>query len=136
MADLAYVSSTAISIVEPLIIFPGVAGASIVAGQLVRFDTATGRFVVATPDTTANNRVFGVAARAASAGQALTVVRKGVMDGWVLDALAWDAPLWLGTTGNLADATAGATPVTVGRVVPGFYNTAGRAHDKLAFIDL
>jgi hypothetical protein len=135
MAELALVSSTAVSIVEPLIIFPGVAGASIVAGQGVRFDTTTGRFVVALATTAPNARVFGIAARSASAGQALTVIRKGVMDGWVLDALAWDANVFLGDNGNLHDVQ-GTVAAIVGRVVPGFYNTAGRAHDKLLFVDL
>jgi hypothetical protein len=136
MADLALVSTTAVSIVEPMIIFPGVAGANIVAGQLVRFDVATGRFVLAVADIPANARVFGMAMRSVSAGQALTVVRKGIVDGFVLDASAWDAAIYLGNVAGNASDTVGTVSTVIGRVVPGFYNTAGRPHDKLLFVDL
>jgi hypothetical protein len=63
-------------------------------------------------------------------GQAITVVREGLLDvGDALDALAFGAPVYLSDAdGTLADA-AGTVPTVVGRVVPGWGN--GATADKL-----
>ncbi len=62
-------------------------------------------------------------------GQAITVVRDGLLDvGEALAALAFGAPVYLSDTdGTLADA-AGTVSVIVGRVVPGWGSLAA---DKL-----
>jgi hypothetical protein len=107
------------------------AAEAIVAGAPIRLDTSNGRFTNANASSAAEARATHIATHSAAAGEAVTGIRRGLLDGFVLDALAYDAAVYLSNTdGRLADA-AGTTPVTVGRVVPGFATTLGTAADKL-----
>ncbi len=66
----------------------------------------------------------------------VTAIRKGVMDGYALSGLDYDAPAYLSDTdGRLADGV-GTVTVAVGRVIPGTSVTLGTAYDKLLFVDL
>lgn len=107
------------------------AAEAISAGSPIRLDTATGRWTNANGTSAAEARVTHIAVRTVVAGESLTGVRGCLIGGLVLDALAYDAPVYLSNTdGRLADA-AGTTSVIIGRVVPAFAMTLGNAPDKL-----
>lgn len=128
MADIAVttfdypVQSTAtkqsVRTVESIQQDTGVAGEAITAGAPVRIDTATGRYVNAAAGVAGTADVYGVAVNTAPAGMALTVIRRGVMDGFNLTAQAFGALVYLSNTaGRIADA-AGTVSVVLGRVIP------------------
>jgi hypothetical protein len=136
MADIALVTANRVHIVESIIQKTLPAAEAITAGAPVRIDTTTGRFTNANATSAAEARVFGIAQRTVAAGEGLTAIRKGTMDGFNLDAMAYDAAVHLSNTdGRLADA-AGTTAAIVGRVVPGTANRISVSHDKLLFVDL
>jgi len=136
MTALALVTANRVEVVEALIQMTLVAGEAIPAGQAVRIDGTTGKFTKANGTIAAEARMYGVAAHTVVAGEALTAIRKGVMDGIDISALAYDAAVYLGDTdGTLADA-AGTVSVVVGRVIPGTSVTLGTSPDKLLFVDL
>lgn len=107
------------------------AAEAIVAGAPIRLDTTNGRWTNANGSSAAEARATHIATHTVAAGQALTGVRGCLLDGFVLDALAYDAAVYLSDTdGRLADA-AGTTSVVIGRVVPGHAITLGTSPDKL-----
>lgn len=113
-----------------------VAGEAILAGAPVRIDTTTGKFTNANGSDAAEARVWGIATRAAVAGEALTALRRGTMDGFNLDAQAFDLPIYVADTdGRLGDA-AGTVSVAVGRVMPATAVTLGTAYDKILSVEL
>jgi hypothetical protein len=112
------------------------AAEAITAGAGIRLDTTTGRWTNGNGTTAPEARVTHIATRTVSGGEALTGVRRCTIDGLVLDALAYDAPVYVSDTdGRLADAT-GTVTALVGRVVPGFAVTLGTAADKLLDVQL
>jgi hypothetical protein len=134
MAAIALTTSGRVEVVESIIQMTLPAGEAITAGEAVRIDT-TGKFTGANGTTTTENRIYGIATRAAAAGQAVTAVRKGVLDGFTFSQ-AYDAIIYLSDTdGTLADA-AGTVSTIVGRVIPAWGQLVGTAADKLLFVDL
>jgi len=112
-----------------------VAAEAIAEGAPIRIDTTNGRW------TNANGTVVGEAAshiamHRATAGQSLTGVRRCLLDGYVLDALAYNAPVYVSNTDGRLGDTAGTVSQIVGRVVPGFATTLGTAPDKLLDVQL
>jgi hypothetical protein len=109
------------------------AAEAITAGAPVRIDTA-GKF---TPRTARRPeaRVWGIATKTVAAGEALTAVRRGILDGFTFSQ-AYDAAIYLSDTdGTLADA-AGTVSTVVGRVVPGWSQLLGSNPDKLLSVEL
>ena len=93
-------------------------GEDIVKGAPVRFDPDTGRFLNADASAADTANVYGIALTDARAGQGVTALRRGWIEGINLDALNYDAPVYLSdTAGAIADA-AGTTSVLIGRVLP------------------
>lgn len=136
MTDIALVTANKVSIVESFIQMTLPAGVAITAGAAVRIDATTGRFIPAAGGTAPEARVYGIAARTVPAGVAVTAIRKGVMDGFDLSGLAYDAAVHLSDTdGSLADA-AGTVGAVAGRVIPGTSSPLGVGFDKLLFVDL
>jgi hypothetical protein len=117
-----------------------IAAEAITAGAAVRYDTATGQFRNASTVDAPSARVYGIATRTVPVGGAVTAIRKGIVDGLNLDALAYDQAVQLsrnvGAIADATDATAGAVNVAVGRVVPARSNFIGSNPDKVLFIDL
>lgn len=123
MADIT------ISEVTPVVVnerqFTGPAGETIVPGQYVRLDPATGKVVKGNATTAAEARSGGIALTGGVAGQAVTVAAQGaVLDvGDALGDLDYDADVYLSNTdGVLADA-AGTVTKIVGRVIPAWGHT-------------
>lgn len=96
-------------------VFPAIAGAAITAGQVVYFNTTTGKLAVADGSAAGTAQVRGIALNAAAAGEPVTVLKRGFIEGFTL-AGDYDSAAYLSdTAGALADA-AGTVAVTVGRV--------------------
>jgi hypothetical protein len=136
MANLSVVTAGKIEVVESIEQMTLPAAEAIVAGAPVRQDTTSGRFTNANGTTAPESRAYGIATRSVAAGEAVTAIAQGVLDGFDLSALAFDAAIFLSDTdGRLADA-AGTVSVTAGRVIPGTSATLGTAHDKLLRVKL
>ena len=136
MADIALVTANKIEVVESKIQMTLPAAEAVTAGQAVRLDTSNGKFTLSKATGAAEARIYGLATRTVVAGEALTAIRKGVMDGYALSGLDYDAPIYLSDTdGTLADGV-GTVTVEVGRVIPGTATTLGTAYDKMLFVDL
>lgn len=136
MADLSLVTADKVEVVESLLQMTLPAAEAIDAGQPVRIDTTSGRFTLANATAAAEARVYGLATRSVQAGEPVTAIRKGVIDGVDLASLDYDAAIYLSNTdGTLADA-AGTVSVVVGRVIPGTATRLGTGYDKLLFVDL
>lgn len=134
MADMTLATASKINVgtltVEQ---FTGVAAAAITAGSPVCFD-ANGKWIVADANAGAADACFGIAVRTVAAGEALTVVRRGLMDGWS-NLPAYGAPVYVSdTAGALADA-AGTASIIVGYVVPVFATNLGTAADKALMVE-
>lgn len=113
MADIALVESGNVRVVRPVDEYAGVAGETIAAGALVRFDTSTGRVFNGNGSSAAEARIIGVATKDAVIYQPVTVLRQGVMDGFVLDGLNFGVDLYASDT----DATIGTTAGTVSKII-------------------
>jgi len=137
MADIALAQTARVEIVESIQQMTLPAAEAITPGAPVRIDTATGRFTNANGAAAGEARVWGVATGQAAfaAGQAVTAIRRGVLDGFVFTQ-AYDAAIYLSDTdGRLADA-AGTVSTVVGRVIPATATTTGTAYDKLLSVEL
>lgn len=136
MTDLALVTANRLTVVESIIQDTKVAAEAISAGQAVRIDTANGKFTKSNGSSAGEARTFGIAVKTVAAGQPVTAIKKGVIDGYDLAALAYDADVFVSNTdGALADA-AGTVSKVAGRVIGGGNETLGTAYDKLLFVDL
>ncbi len=104
-----------------------------VAAPWMRLNATTGNLELGNATTAAEAKRGGIALQPATVGEAVTIVEDGVLDvGEALDALAFDAPVFLSNTdGMLADA-AGTVSVQIGKVVPGWAATTA---DKLLQIE-
>lgn len=136
MAVIAVATAGRIHIVESYIQKSLPAAEAILAGAPVRLDTTTGRFTNANGTAAPEARIYGIAQRTVAAGEGLTAIRKGTLDGYTLDALAFDAAVYLSDTDGRLDTAAGTVSTVVGRVVPGTANRISVGHDKLLFVDL
>lgn len=134
MADIALTTAGRIEVVESVIQATLPAAEAITAGEAVRIDT-NGKFTGANGTTTTENRIYGIATKAAAAGTAVTAVRKGVLDGFNLSG-AYDAIVYLSDTDGTLGTTAGTVSTIVGRVIPAWGQPVGTAADKLLFVDL
>lgn len=132
MANLALVTAGRLRVVESFEQMTLPPAETIVVGDLVRLDTANGKFTKSNGTGAAEARAYGVAVEVGPAS--ITAVKHGVLDGFDLSGLAWDADVYISDTdGKLADA-AGTVPVIVGRVIGGFSTTLGTAADKLLLL--
>ena len=136
MADIALVTADKIEVVESSIQMTLPAAEAITAGMGVRLDTTNGKWTKANGTSAAEARIWGIATKTVAAGMPLTAIRKGVMDGWDLSGLNYDAVVYLSDTdGRLADAN-GTVNVAAGRVIPGTSTTLGTAYDKILSVEV
>lgn len=135
MANIALITANKVEIVEVIQSLRLVALEAIVAGAPVRLDTATGKAANSNGTTAPEARVIGIATRTVAGGEALTVLKQGVMDGFVL-AGAYDSPVYLSDTDATLADSAGTVSTVVGRVVPGNANQIGVGADKLLLVQI
>lgn len=135
MADLALASSGRMRLVASIEQLTLVAAEAITIGQAVRLDTTTGKATKANASGAAEADFFGIAMRSVQAGEAVTVLHRGILDGFDLSGMDYSESVFLSNTdGALADA-AGSETFIVGRVIPAMATTLGTAYDKLLLID-
>ena len=136
MADISLITANKVEVVESIEQMTLPAAEAITAGMPVRLDTSSGKFTAANATGAAEARIYGIATKTAAAGMPVTAIRQGVMDGFDLSGLNYDAAVYLSNTdGRLADAN-GTVNVAVGRVIPGTSVTLGTAFDKFLHVDL
>lgn len=110
------------------------AGEDLTAGTPVLIDPTTGCWLTAKADTAENARYWGLVLRNAAKNTYVTAYRRGEVDGFDLDGLDYDDPVYLSDTGTLADA-AGTIALEIGRVVPGTATQLGASFDKKLYLD-
>lgn len=113
------------------------AGVALNAGDLVAYD-ANGAFTTTgiAQDTAANARkAYGIVVRKAAIGEYVTAIRRGVLDGFNLDSMAYNDPIYTGVAGTI-DTAAGTAGKEAGRVIPARGNLRGGAADKVLLVDL
>lgn len=102
------------------------ASASIVAGDVVRLDTSTGKVTWADGSDAAGSKVLGVALETPQfAGDVITVVERGQISlGAAIDAATIDAPVYLSDTNTAGHMTLtvgeSTTATIIGRIFPLF----------------
>lgn len=126
MADLVITQADQVQVIEQ---HTGPAVEAITEGQRCRFDATTGKIALGNGTTAAEIAPGGIAVHAAAIGEALTIIKRGIVDvGEALDALSYGAPIYVSDTdGTFGSAATDSTVDTiVGRVVPGWDTTAGQ----------
>lgn len=136
MANLSLVTTGKLNVVESFIQMTLPLGESLAVGDAVRLDTSTGKWTGANGSSSGEARVWGVLVSKDAAGAVGTALRKGVVDGFDLASLAYDAPIYLSDTDKKLGDAAGTVSVLAGRVIPATAVTLGTAFDKLFQIDL
>jgi hypothetical protein len=133
MADIAVATAGSVHVVESLWQKTLVATEAIAAGAPVRIHT-DGKWTNANGTTTTENRIWGIATKSVVAGEALTAVRRGTLDGFTFSQ-AYDAIIYLSDTDGRLGDVAGTVSTIVGRVVPGTA-VVGTTYDKLLSVEL
>jgi hypothetical protein len=134
MALIAVAVAGKIDIVESIQQMTLPATEAIVAGAPVRIHS-DGKFTNANGTDTTENDLYGIATVTAAAGEYVTAVRRGVLDGFTFTQ-AFNAPIYVADTdGRLGDAAGSASKV-VGRVIPAWSQRLGTAADKILSVEL
>lgn len=136
MANINLVTANKVEVVESLVQMTLPAAEAITAGAPVRLDTTSGKFTNANGTLAAEARVYGIATKTVAAGEPVTAIKTGVMDGFDFAANAYDAALYLSDTDGRVGDVAGTVSTVLGRVIPSTSVTLGTAHDKLFFVDI
>lgn len=140
MAAIALTTANDISIdiVERHIWDTQAAAVALVPGDVVGYDTA-GKWTKTNIDGTTEAKyaaAYGVVVRKVAAGETVTAIRKGVLDGLDVSGIAYGGFVFLADAGGLADAAGTFATGRVGRVIPGRANLPTSSADKILFVDL
>jgi hypothetical protein len=136
MAAVTVTTANRIHVVESIEQIELIAAEAILAGSAVRLDTSTGKATNANGSSAGEARAIGIATRTAAAGLPVTVLRRGILDGFS-SLPAFDAPVYMADTdATLDDGTGSTVDVIVGRVVPGIAELIGDTAKKLLRVDL
>lgn len=112
-----------------------VAAEAIEAGALVRFNGTTGKFQNGNGSDMTEGKFYGIALKSVAAGEAVTAMRRGILDGFDLSGLNYWATIYASDTDAAISGTAGTKAVTVGYVGAGTAQLLGSAPDKLLYLD-
>lgn len=134
MADIAVATAGRIHIVESIQQKTLLATEAIVAGAPVRIHT-DGKWTNANGTSAGEARVWGIATKSVAANEAVTAVRRGILDGFTFSQ-AYDAAIYLSDTDGRLGDTAGTVSTVIGRVVPGTATVIGASYDKLLSVEL
>jgi predicted RecA/RadA family phage recombinase len=92
---------------------------------------SNGKFAAGDASVVGTADIYGITLRKVKAGEAVTAIAKGVLNGLDLSAIAFGASVYLSdTTGRIADA-AGTVSVKLGTVVPSPVTPRGTTALKL-----
>lgn len=133
--ELALVTANTVRVVQSREQLTLAAAEAITAGAPVRFNGTTGTFANANGTDMTEGKVYGIATHTVVAGEALTAVRRGIMDGWDLSGLNYWATVYLSDTDARITGTAGTKAVTVGYVGAATAQVVGASPDKVLYID-
>lgn len=138
MAAIAVTTAGYISIVESIEQATLPAGEAILAGAPVRIDGTTGKFMNGNGTDATESAVYGIAIASVAANEAVTAVKKGVLDGFTLTSQDYNDLIYVSDTdGRLTDAAGEATvDVIVGKVISAWGQPLGTSADKLLEVDL
>jgi len=134
MADIALTTAERIDVVESIEQSTLPAGEAITAGAPVRQNTS-GAFVNGNGTNATEAAIYGIATQTVKTGEALTAVKKGVLDGFNFSQ-AYAAPIYVSDTDARLGDAAGTVSVLVGRVIAAWGQQIGTAADKLLAVDL
>lgn len=134
MAAIALVTANKVEVVESIDQHTAPASVAITAGQAVQL-TTTGKWILAKATTAALARRTHIATRTVLAGEALTAIRQGVMDGFDLSAQAYNAPIYLSDTDGVIQDTAGTVSTVIGFVTSAWAQPLGTAADKVLYVN-
>lgn len=135
MTAISLTTANRVEIVESFEQMTLPAAEAITAGNVVRLDASAGTFTKANASTAAEGRVYGLATKTVVAGQAVTAIRRGVLDGYAITGLAFDADVFVSDTDGALDTAAGTLNIKAGRVIPVTGAPIGTAFDKLLLVD-
>lgn len=135
MANIALKTAGRVEVIESILQLTLIAAEVIVAGAPVRIDANSGKFTNANATTAGEAAVYGIAVQSVVAGQPLTALRIGKMDGFTFSQDYNDALFLSDTDGRIADA-AGTVPVALGRIIAGNANLIGTSPDKILEVDV
>jgi hypothetical protein len=98
------------------VIYDGLAGETITAGQLV-YLASTGKYGVADANVAGKQQARGIALNSAGTGApGLSILKTGPVAGFTTNMPAYDARVYASDTAGAVADTAGTMSVTVGRV--------------------
>lgn len=109
-------------------------GVDIAAGNLIRFDKTTGRWVKTAGTTQANADDWFMAHSTKKAGDALTGIRGCAVDGFDLSSYSYGTPLYVSDTAGVVGDVAGTVSVVIGYVRPAYAQPRGVAPDKVLYL--
>jgi len=135
MADLALVTAGQLRVEESLEQDTLPAGVAIAAGQSVKKDATTGRWILADASAAATANAYGMAVRSVPAGLPVTAIRRGVVDGFDLDDIDYGDPVYLSDTAGAAADAAGTVAKVIGEVTAVHSQLLGDSPDKLLRVD-
>lgn len=136
MPNLALKKAGYLHVVQSLSQHTFGAGEAVTAGQVARIDTTSGKPTLANGTVAAEARAFGVCASPTASNVGVTLIRRGILDGYDLSALDFDAPIYLSDTDGALSTTAGTVSVIAGRVISGFAALPGQGPSKLLWLEI
>lgn len=131
MTAIAVATANRMRIVESIVQATLPAAETILAGAPVRIDS-NGKFANGNATTPTEAGIYGIATGSVIAGEVVTAVRQGVLDGYTL-AGAYNSAVYLSDTDATLDDAGGT--FRVGTVIPGWSQVVGTAADKLLYVD-
>ena len=136
MANINLVTADKVEVVESIEQMTLIAAEAITAGAPMRLDTSTGKFTNGNGSSSGEARAKWIATKTVATGMPVTGIKRGVMDGFDLASLNYDADLYLSDTdGRIADA-AGTVSTVIGRVIPAAGQTLVTGLDKVLLVNL
>jgi hypothetical protein len=135
MADLTLATAGKVNVGSsgPNITATAPAATAITAGAPVFYD-ANGKFAVADANAAAADACYGIATRSVAAGEALTALRSGLMDGWS-DLPVPGAAVYVSDTIGLLGTTVGTATIMVGIVEAVWGTNIGTAADRVLRVE-
>ena len=102
---------------------------TLAAGDLVRLDATTGEFTGANGTTATEANFVGILLTGGIAGEYVTAITAGKVEGFDLSGLTFGAPVYASDTDKGLDTVAGTVSTVIGRVYPG--RASGATLDKI-----
>lgn len=135
MANIALKTADRVEVVESRRQHTAPALEAIEAGAPVRIDPTTGKFRNGNGTDMTEGAVYGIALRSVAAGEALTALAEGVLDGFTFSQ-NFNAPIFVSDTDGRLEDAAGTKAILVGRIIGGHSNLRGTTADKLLDVNI